>query len=508
RGPDGLWLQSPALDVDDGEPLVQVPAAVAGSEPDGAARPEGAGRLLAHGNGAQQRPDRPEHDLRRARQLAERHRQQSGPAALPCGQLRPGRGVVLRLERLRVGGWVPEAGDPVPGVQHPERHRSRRGGSGAEFRELQQSGRVRGKLLRQRPVGQRHRCGGHLAADAGVWPRVPDQWHLRAFERELQSVRHRGEPVRAAGYRQLGELRRLLPAGTAAGPGHGAVAGGGAAGYRWRARPGAERRPVRAGAGLPGKLNGGGFQHAVRDQQEPERVFRGAQSDGFRLPHLRPVHEPDIESDRLWTLVYARCAGEVLEAGRPPSGRRAGGFGCKGPGREVIVTQIATLNSEAHRELRVDGRPSAAYGDSQRFVQVIVGEFAHLVVHYPILFSKDATSGQLHCGVMLGYDPGENLYLEEWRERRMYRPLLLQRAPFCAHGRSLAIDLDHPRVGVEAGEALFLDDGRPTEYLKSVMQAFRYLQNGMRATDTFVARLLELKLIEPIDLEAEFDDGS
>jgi hypothetical protein len=172
------------------------------------------------------------------------------------------------------------------------------------------------------------------------------------------------------------------------------------------------------------------------------------------------------------------------------------------------VTQIATLNSEAHRELRVDGRPSAAYGDSQRFVQVIVGEFAHLVVHYPILFSKDATSGQLHCGVMLGYDPGENLYLEEWRERRMYRPLLLQRAPFCAHGRSLAIDLDHPRVGVEAGEALFLDDGRPTEYLKSVMQAFRYLQNGMRATDTFVARLLELKLIEPIDLEAEFDDGS
>lgn len=172
------------------------------------------------------------------------------------------------------------------------------------------------------------------------------------------------------------------------------------------------------------------------------------------------------------------------------------------------MTQIATLNSEAHRGLRVDGRASAAYGDSQRFVQVITGEFAHLVIHYPILFAKDGTTGQLYCGVMLGYDPGENLFLEEWRDRRFYRPLLLQRAPFCAHGRSLAIDLDHPRVGVEAGEPLFADDGSPTEYLKSVMQTFRYLQPGMRATRTFIARLLELKLIEPIDLEVEFDDGS
>lgn len=172
------------------------------------------------------------------------------------------------------------------------------------------------------------------------------------------------------------------------------------------------------------------------------------------------------------------------------------------------MTQIVTLSSEAHRGLRVDGRASAAYGDSQRFVQVIVGEFAHLVVHYPILFSKDAVTGQLFCGVMLGYDPGENLFLEEWRDRRFYRPLLLQRAPFCAHGRNLAIDLDHPRVGVEGGEALFSDEGHPTEYLQSVMQAFRHLHSGMRATQTFIARLLELKLVEPIDLEVEFDDGS
>lgn len=172
------------------------------------------------------------------------------------------------------------------------------------------------------------------------------------------------------------------------------------------------------------------------------------------------------------------------------------------------MTRIATVNNGAHRSLRVDGRASAAYGDSQRFVQVITGEFAHLVVHYPILLSKDSVTGQFLCGVMLGYDRDENLFLEDWRQGRAYRPLMLQRAPFCAHGKELAIDLDHPRVGVEAGEPLFTDNGHPTQYLESIRQTFRYLQPGLRATKVFVSRLLELKLIEPIDLEVEFDDGS
>jgi hypothetical protein len=84
----------------------------------------------------------------------------------------------------------------------------------------------------------------------------------------------------------------------------------------------------------------------------------------------------------------------------------------------------------------------------------------------------------------------------------------MQRAPFLTYGRHLAIDLDHPRVGVEAGEPLFLGDGRPTPYLESIRQAVRYLHAGMKATEAFIGRLLELKLIEALDLEVEFDDGS
>jgi hypothetical protein len=172
------------------------------------------------------------------------------------------------------------------------------------------------------------------------------------------------------------------------------------------------------------------------------------------------------------------------------------------------MTQIVPLNKETHRSLVVDGRASAAYGDNRRFVRVIVKEFPQLLVHYPILFSKHPHTGELYCGAMLGFDEGENLFLEEWADRQFYRPLGLQRGPFYSEGPDLAIDLDDPRVGAEGGRPLFTEHGQPTRYLQSIIWAFQDLNPGVEMTKLFIARLLELKLIEAVDVEVEFDDGS
>lgn len=172
------------------------------------------------------------------------------------------------------------------------------------------------------------------------------------------------------------------------------------------------------------------------------------------------------------------------------------------------MTQIVPLDRDAHRTLKVDGRASASYGDKQHFVQVIVNEFAQLVVRYPILFTKNPGTGHFYCGAMLGFDEGENLFLEEWRERESYRPLALQRMPFYAHGPEIGIDLDHPRVGAESGQPLFDHAGRPSRYLQGIIWAFQDLRPGIETTNVFIARLLELKLIEPIDIEVELDDGT
>lgn len=166
------------------------------------------------------------------------------------------------------------------------------------------------------------------------------------------------------------------------------------------------------------------------------------------------------------------------------------------------------LDSLSHRKLRVHAQPALQYGDNQRFVAVVVNEFPILSLHYPILFSKDADTGQFYCGAMLGFDAGENLFLDEHRAHRLYRPLNLQRGPFFTAGSDLAVDLEHPRVAPSGDQALFDEAGAPTVYLQSIMGLMRDLRPGLERSRIFIDTLLSLNLIEPMTIEARFDDGS
>jgi hypothetical protein len=169
------------------------------------------------------------------------------------------------------------------------------------------------------------------------------------------------------------------------------------------------------------------------------------------------------------------------------------------------MSNIVKLNTQEHRTLRVHAGAAARYGDNQRFVPVIVGEFPHLAVHYPILLTKDSDTGAFFAGAMLGFDEGENLFLDA-RGMETYRPLNLQRGPFFTAGGDIAIDLDNPRVG-EGGRALFAENGEPSQYLQSIMALFRDLNRGLEQTRIFVEKLTALKLIEPVDISVAFDDG-
>jgi len=169
------------------------------------------------------------------------------------------------------------------------------------------------------------------------------------------------------------------------------------------------------------------------------------------------------------------------------------------------MSNIVRLDREEHRKLCVQAGAAARYGDNQRFVPVILGEFPHLAAHYPILLTKDSNTGGFFIGAMLGFDEGENLFLDG-RGMETYRPLNLQRGPFFTAGNDLAIDLDSPRID-EGGRALFDSAGEPTPYLQSIMALFRDLNRGLDQIKAFVDKLASLKLIEPVDISVAFDDG-
>lgn len=171
------------------------------------------------------------------------------------------------------------------------------------------------------------------------------------------------------------------------------------------------------------------------------------------------------------------------------------------------MTNVVILNSQTHRDLRVQTRAAASLGDAQRFCAVVLTEIPFLVAHYPVFFAKDSDNGKFFLGAVLGFDEGENLFLDEADQAQdAYRPHNMRRGPFWTVGNDLAIDLDSPRVG--EGEALFDADGKPTPYLDSIRTVMGELKAGQERNQVFIDTLMELKLIEPIAMDIGFDDGS
>jgi hypothetical protein len=171
------------------------------------------------------------------------------------------------------------------------------------------------------------------------------------------------------------------------------------------------------------------------------------------------------------------------------------------------------LNNVAHKNLRIVTTRGAAYGDAVMSALTFPAEFRDLQACYPIVFAQDGHGGY-DAVALLGFEPGENLFLgpNGWDAPTI--PLSIERQPFMIGrgGDELAvhIDLDSPRVragGIE-GEALFLTYGGTSEYLERITSVLRTIHDGVQASRAFVAALVELELIESFVLDVELDDGA
>lgn len=169
------------------------------------------------------------------------------------------------------------------------------------------------------------------------------------------------------------------------------------------------------------------------------------------------------------------------------------------------------LNNIDHRDLRIDTRRCAALGDDVSFAATFPAEFRDLQAHYPVVFRKD-DAGALFPVALLGLQEGHNLFLdgERWDAPRL--PLSIERQPFLI-GRggdeiTVHIDLDHPRVRTDAGEALFREHGGNSDYLERIASVLLTLHNGLQRVPAFVEALQAHGLLESFVLDVELDDGS
>lgn len=183
------------------------------------------------------------------------------------------------------------------------------------------------------------------------------------------------------------------------------------------------------------------------------------------------------------------------------------------------MANFKILDSNTHKNTRVKLGRGAEFGENIHTVPVIAEELHQLVLEYPICFIKDNNTGQFGLNALLGFEVGENLFLEGNNWNAQYVPLHIRRQPFMAgingedgdrpteENTVITINMDNTRVQESEGELLFDADGKLTPYMETVNNLLATLVNGIIRTEAFVKALSDNDLIEPIQLKVSFASG-
>src|SRR5438270_12169674 len=94
------------------------------------------------------------------------------------------------------------------------------------------------------------------------------------------------------------------------------------------------------------------------------------------------------------------------------------------------MSNHAVLTAETHRDLRIKTEASGALGDAVMACYSIPEEFRQLQNEFVILYQRQAETRAFARIVLLGFEAGENLYLDDAEWLASYKPLALPIQPF------------------------------------------------------------------------------
>lgn len=175
------------------------------------------------------------------------------------------------------------------------------------------------------------------------------------------------------------------------------------------------------------------------------------------------------------------------------------------------MATIELLNNVDHLGVKIRTERSAELGDNQMFCLSFPAEFRAAQAYYPILFYKDGNTGQFMPVLLLGFQTGENLFVQQQGWQAGYLPLDIAREPFTIglqNGeRVIHINMAHPKVSKSSGEALFLEFGGHSPYLQQMAEKLETLHHGIADARQFSQQLLALELIESFVLDVTLNNG-
>ncbi|MFC3549889.1 SapC family protein [Lysobacter cavernae] len=181
------------------------------------------------------------------------------------------------------------------------------------------------------------------------------------------------------------------------------------------------------------------------------------------------------------------------------------------------MSRYELLNNIAHKGLRVTTGFGRQFGDEVGMVVAFPTEFAELQREYPIFFRKDGERGEWQAVALLGFDRTENLFLQDGRWNATYLPGAVAKGPFLIGFQEqridgelrrepvIHVDVEHPRVGFDTGEPVFLEHGGNSAYLEHIAGVLRGIRDGVEGGRAMFAAFDALGLIQPVSLELQLD---
>jgi len=182
------------------------------------------------------------------------------------------------------------------------------------------------------------------------------------------------------------------------------------------------------------------------------------------------------------------------------------------------MANFTILDNKTHKNTRVITGRGAEFGESIHLVPVIAAELNKLILEYPVCLIKDNDTGQFGLSALLGFEVGENLFLNKNKWEANYVPLHIKRQPFMVRINApigvkpstentvITINMDNTRVQESQGELLFDDKGNITPYMEEINNQLALLVNGMILTEDFIKTLSEYDLIEAVQLTVTFNN--
>ncbi len=176
------------------------------------------------------------------------------------------------------------------------------------------------------------------------------------------------------------------------------------------------------------------------------------------------------------------------------------------------MNNLTALNNVKHGKVKIKSSTDYSRYKDQHLIPVVAQDFARLPSEFPIIFVKNAETGQFMPAAMMGLKQGVNLYCQNKEWHCSVAPLSFTNAPFSLIqddeknskvivGINEASDL----VNEQEGNALFNEQGEQTDYLKYRYETLTKVVESNHQMQAITAQLEKMKLLFPTQLKVNLD---